>query len=110
MCDADFDPPSVFRRDARTARKRHECSECTASIVAGKRYTYVFGVWDGNVNTYRYCAKCSRLMVLMDAAREPYMMGGVRQSLRDCVAYEGDGVLRRIRAASRAGIGKEWQT
>jgi hypothetical protein len=48
-------------------------------------------------------------MALMDAAEEKYLMDDVHQSLRDCVAHEGNGVLRRMRDAHRAGVGVEWR-
>ena len=44
------------------ARKEHRCYECSAVIPPGSNYTSVFGVWDGEGTTYKFCDACWELM------------------------------------------------
>ena len=45
----------------RTARKRHTCCECMATIDPGERYVVCSGVSDGSGWAYRLCAFCCAL-------------------------------------------------
>lgn len=51
--------PSVFRQITRTARKEHRCCECLRPILAGTKYTYSSGIWDGEPGDYKQCINCS---------------------------------------------------
>ncbi len=57
MCDIDEGPE--FQRDTwRRARKQHNCCACKHVVQSGEHYMNCFGKWDGEVDTYRYCARC----------------------------------------------------
>lgn len=58
MCSIDYDPPSLYVRTTRKARKQHKCSECRRSIEPGETYQHVAGVWDGGMSTYKTCQHC----------------------------------------------------
>ena len=52
------DGPSVWSTTWRVARKPTRCVECRRPIVAGQRYEFVSGKWDGEWSTYKTCAEC----------------------------------------------------
>lgn len=54
MCEA----PSVFRANARRARKPARCDECRRQIEIGELYEYVWGIWEGEPGNYQTCAEC----------------------------------------------------
>lgn len=45
-----------------TARKEHTCSECLSPVHPGKRYRYHVGVYNGDLNHYRFCFDCCAAM------------------------------------------------
>jgi len=52
---------SCYGCEVRKARKRHICYECGCEIVAGERYHYHHGVWDGSGRSYKVCMGCEGL-------------------------------------------------
>lgn len=62
MCSCDTaDMPEVFDSMWRKARKPHRCVECSRGIKPGDRYEYASGIWDGEPDSYKTCARCVRL-------------------------------------------------
>lgn len=57
-CSCAYDAPSFYECRIVTARKRHQCEECTGTILTGERYEYVSGLWDGYFNYYKTCERC----------------------------------------------------
>lgn len=61
-CYCDYDePPSLYQRELRTARKEHRCKECRRRIQPGERYERVFGIWGGDPDVYNTCPHCLAL-------------------------------------------------
>ena len=60
FCDLD-DPPSAFKETMRRARTAHRCSECRSTIHPGETYEHVWGVWGGDVDTFKTCPTCLSL-------------------------------------------------
>lgn len=54
----DGDRPECFRKSIRTARKDHQCYECSEPIARGQRYEHVSGIWDRRPETYKTCLSC----------------------------------------------------
>lgn len=50
--------PEVTCEIWRTARKQHTCCACGDTIRAGDRYHYTSGVWSGEADSYKHCARC----------------------------------------------------
>ncbi len=50
--------PAFHTETHRVARKRHVCDECRGYIEPGERYEHVSGLWEGDVSTFKTCAKC----------------------------------------------------
>lgn len=60
-CSCDYDQPSAFSEGTHKARKVHACSECRGIILPGEVYTKTWGVWDGDVLTFRRCEDCTTM-------------------------------------------------
>lgn len=45
-----------------TARKEHTCSECLSTVHPGMRYRHHVGVYNGDLNHYRFCFDCCGAM------------------------------------------------
>ena len=60
-CYCDWDAPTFYHRENRTARKQHKCDECGVSIVPGECYEHVRGKWDGDVGVFKTCPRCLAL-------------------------------------------------
>jgi len=58
QCYCDYEPADLYYPSFRRARKPYSCAECAAPIAVGEKYEYVFGVWDGNRDSFRTCANC----------------------------------------------------
>lgn len=88
MCFCDFDSPSVYREHVRVARKDHRCDECRKPIAKGDLYTNIFGVWDGNADTWRHCDTCSTVAKLASALHDDgpfcFVLGELHVALREC--------------------------
>jgi hypothetical protein len=57
----DYEMPSVYKHDMRTAKKVHKCCECGFAIQPGMQYHYHHGVWDGRGGSYKVCLGCEDL-------------------------------------------------
>ena len=60
-CDCDCGQPAVYRPNIQRARKAHTCHECYGPIAPGDSHEYVFGVWDGDPESFRTCSHCLEL-------------------------------------------------
>ena len=58
MCDYDGEHPEFESRTWRTARKQHTCCACAETVRPGDRYHITAGRWDGQMETYKHCARC----------------------------------------------------
>lgn len=85
ICD---NPPSVYWRETRQARKRHRCDECGYGIRPGEQYEHVRGVWDGSAATYRTCCRCLDLRDFVEdkADCECWEHGNILENAVDIVA------------------------
>jgi len=71
MCDVGLERPGTYHERWHVARKEHRCCSCGEGIEPGHRYHYTFGVWDGDVSTYRHCARCWAMFDAIVAQTEP---------------------------------------
>jgi predicted nucleic acid-binding Zn ribbon protein len=58
MCDWADEFATNLMRVYRVARKRHYCRACGEAIEPGQRYHVDSNVFDGNVSTWKHCARC----------------------------------------------------
>jgi hypothetical protein len=58
MCTIDYDEADLYKKTERIAMKKHICYECCREIIKDEKYSYVFGVWGKDINTYRTCTHC----------------------------------------------------
>lgn len=86
-CHCDYDLPKWIREQVYTANKQHKCSECRTVIKPGTKYKKIVGMWDGCVDTYRWCAKCSDLhkWVENNVPCVCYEFGNLFETLKDAV-------------------------
>jgi hypothetical protein len=59
MCD--FEPPEFYSVITRKARKQHHCFECSNTINPKEKYTHVSGKWEGTIQSFSTCHKCTKL-------------------------------------------------
>ena len=53
------EPPSFFDSHiVKRARKAHRCTDCREDILPGESYEHIAGVWEGDFETYKVCARC----------------------------------------------------
>lgn len=72
MCDLSFDGPDACSESWRRARKPHKCCACDEAIGAGQRYHFTSGIWDGRASSYKHCARCwTMLLMLGDVSEAP---------------------------------------
>lgn len=64
MCDPTIEP-SVYTQRWRRARKQHACCTCREPIAIGDLYHFVSGIWDGESDSFKHCARCWRLYELL---------------------------------------------
>lgn len=57
-CFCDYDPATFYSREIRTARKQHQCEECSGKIFPGEKYEYVSGLWEGSFSVFKTCERC----------------------------------------------------
>jgi hypothetical protein len=60
VCDDwdDGEPPDVWVREWRRARKEHECCACAEAIRAGERYHLTRQLFEGSWDEWKHCARC----------------------------------------------------
>lgn len=67
-CYCDYDPPSMYEKcRVKSARKLHKCSECRRTINPGEPYENVWGIWDGQSDTFKTCQHCLALREFVEA-------------------------------------------
>lgn len=52
---------SVYRETEHKARKAHVCCACDEAIPPGAKYTDVFLVFDGDIDSLKRCARCQAI-------------------------------------------------
>ena len=115
-CYCDYDGPTVYRQTARVARKTHVCSECGhAAIRPGQTYQDIFGVWDGEISTFKRCKYCDEFLSYVTAHVPCFcwyhgnIVDGGRAELREYdheapgLYFGGLRILAKARIAARAG-------
>ncbi len=83
--DRDDDFPEVHNEKIVSARKQHKCAECGAPIEIGQKYEYVFGVWEGEPDTFKTCLDCVSARTEFFCDGWPY--GQVWDYIRNHIAY-----------------------
>lgn len=94
----DGDHASVFEStDVMSARESHACDECDRAILPGESYRRVWGVWDGEANTYRACCRCMVLEEWVKAHFPCYcpLLGGLIDRVRDEIDNNGEAAVLR---------------
>lgn len=83
-CECDWgDPADVYDVTYRTARKAHECCECGEIIQPRDKYQRVFGIWEGEMYTFKTCLSCSRMVKDYCAPH-----GGLREHIQECLGTD----------------------
>jgi hypothetical protein len=71
MCEEWDCGPDAYSEKWRKARKEHQCCACHETIGAGHRYHYLSGIWEGEPEEFKHCARCWKIYeLLVDRARE----------------------------------------
>ncbi len=70
MCDRFADGPSAWSEKWRVARAEHKCCACHETIRPGDRYHFVSGIWDGSPDSFKHCARCWHLLLLLEERTE----------------------------------------
>ena len=92
-CYCDYDMPSAFSETNPTARKPHRCYECGRRIEAGEKYSRVWGIWDGRMDTHGTCSHCCALRdyVKSHVPCFCWAYGDMRNEARETLAsYSGE--------------------
>lgn len=85
---SDYDPPELYDPRIRVARKGHWCGECHSPILPGESYEYVFGKWEGRIDTCKTCLTC--LSIREAFFCDGFMHGSVMENVREHI-YGLDG-------------------
>ena len=116
-CDYDYVLNVLDQRMVKGARKDHRCSECSRTIKAGESYEFVFGLGDGEGQTFKTCTHCLALRDWM-TAHIPCFCWAYTMMREDAIntarnaaadapgvlfgAYRREVAIRRARDAQRA--------
>lgn len=60
-CFCDYEAPAFYSKVEYSARKEHQCEECGRAIRTGERYERVSGKWDGRLDVFKTCCRCTAL-------------------------------------------------
>lgn len=61
-CFCDYgESPDFYSKSEHKARKVHRCTECNRQISAGQTYEKVVGKWDGRLDVFKTCCRCTAL-------------------------------------------------
>jgi hypothetical protein len=60
MSNGDCEIAQYYKAQERTARKQHECCECSAPILSGERYLEVRACWENRPDVYRQHILCEK--------------------------------------------------
>lgn len=79
MCMADYAEESYTfaRTHMRTARKAHECFECSRVIEPGEMYEYMTGLYYDHWDTCRSCSHCLAGRVFLERECHGWLYGAV---------------------------------
>jgi hypothetical protein len=106
----DCDPWRVYREAKRTARKNHQCFECSRVIAKGERYHYATGLdpcgdrWD----VFHLCAHCDAAAQWLVIVCGGYLYGGIGEELLE--HWEEDTTFRsRELAMAIRGRERAWK-
>lgn len=108
MCDG-HDYPTVYREKIVRSRKPRRCCECSMPIAIGDRYENVFGVWDGNANTYSTCLACADLREAMVTVDLCPMLSQLDETIDNYDASHEDEIAaywqrREVACAAKFGV------
>jgi hypothetical protein len=86
----DGEHAEFHEKRTRTARKPHQCYECGGKIQPGDKYNDVAGKWNGDFQTYSFCAACDAIASAFVAAHPGFgrMYGGLDEDLERCIEEE----------------------
>lgn len=70
MCGSFDEGPSAWSETWRRARVEHRCCACGETIPAGHRYHYASGIWDDHPGSFKHCARCWHLFLLIEERTE----------------------------------------
>jgi hypothetical protein len=73
----------TYNQTWRIARKDHVCYECGRTISKKEKYQYTFGVWGGDVNTYKTCEHCVVGQKWLWETCGGYLHGGLDEEMRE---------------------------
>ncbi len=63
---------SVGSESRPRAKKSHQCVECRGTIAPGEIYVRMWGVWEGQAESFKTCLECDQLRDRADAGiRDP---------------------------------------
>jgi hypothetical protein len=88
VCYVDTgEDPEFYKAEIRTARVAHTCSECKDVIHPGDKYKYekVFGVWEGDVSTYKTCMPCKGVRDTYFACG--WIHGHLDEDFQECMGF-----------------------
>jgi len=100
-CYCDYDSPIWSHVTHPTAKQRHRCTECGATINPGEKYERACGMWpDGDVSptTFKLCHFCVDLRDFV-RAHVPCLCWAYGNIIDDCIeaareyAHETSGLL-----------------
>ena len=57
--------PDLYTVRVSASRKQRRCCECGVDIKVGDQYENVWGIWEGEANTYITCATCLEIRNLL---------------------------------------------
>ena len=60
-CFCDYDPADFYCATKPVARKEHRCYECGHAISPGETYERVGAKWEGIVDVFKTCSRCTAL-------------------------------------------------
>lgn len=98
MCECDYEMPEAFEQSHPKAKKFHRCHECLGWIAPGEVYLKTWGVWDGDVRTYKTCIDCQQFLGWAEDQNGDdicYAFGNMIHDVGDCLDEMGD---RKVRA------------
>lgn len=113
MCSTgDLGSCAVWVNTFRTARKRHECDACAATIEPRSPYLEHFHIFEGRPEKEKICAPCTLVWhEFSDAHEMSPTPGSLLGTLKECVCENDDdedqwrpmlaGLLKRFRSSAR---------
>lgn len=93
----------VYRSKFQKAKRNYQCCECREKILAGEKYEYVFGVWDGGPGTYRTCKHClsMREQFFCDGWHFEHIWEDLRNFIHDCHGDISESKIAKLPSVAR---------